>query len=419
MKRDIIYNIMAIVVCIMCITFQSKQKAQHIRAVQVQNVFWLTGFIVYLFNIVPYYSINGEVYVSAMLYLIGFNAVFLINPIKKKQTKFNEIAIDCDKQEKKCILASILCWVVSIPILHKTIPILIMYGPSQGMNALRYRTYGEHTIFSTPELMLIDYIIRPILLSTILLMAGEVAQKKCSIRMVIISVLDAFWLILATAGRSLLVSLVIYVLLGIVLLNGSNIFNIISRYKKYIIPCAVLSIVILQIITKRINRDNSFVKEGAIYYFSGLPFLSTMIEQDKVQSSVLFGKATLSFVYDLPVVFLRIMGIVSANTITAQQYLSGTANDALFVGDNIQTNATASTLFAFYSDFGLIGSLIGGFFLGVFANYIEKNFEKKYNCLNLGRYIFLLSLSMATTQNYPLTGIPFLMKWIFIYLLLK
>lgn len=98
-----------------------------------------------------------------------------------------------------------------------------MYGPSQGMNALRYRTYGEYSIFSTPELMLVDYIIRPVMVATILLMAEEISNKKFKYQLIIVSILDALWLVLATAGRSLFVTIILYVFWAVVIKNGFNI----------------------------------------------------------------------------------------------------------------------------------------------------------------------------------------------------
>lgn len=294
-----------------------------------------------------------------------------------------------------------------------------MYGPSQGMNALRYRTYGEYSIFSTPELMLVDYIIRPVMVATILLMAEEISNKKFKYQLIIVSILDALWLVLATAGRSLFVTIILYVFWAVVIKNGFNIKKVLSGYKRYIVPCSVLLIFIVQIISKRINRDNGLIIEGTIYYFSGLPYLSALIKNGTSQSWTLFGKATFSSIIDIPIVFLRTLGVIGHDFLTGQQTMSGQAKDFLFVGYEIQTNATASTLFPFYLDFGIVGTFLGGLLLGCFAHYVERNYTNKRDCLSLGQYIFMLSFSMTTIQNYPLTGIPFIMKWIFIYLLLK
>lgn len=109
----------------------------------------------------------------------------------------------------------------------------------------------------------------------------------------------------------------------------------------------------MQIISKRINRDNGLIIEGTIYYFSGLPYLSALIKNGTSQSWTLFGKATFSSIIDIPIVFLRTLGVIGHDFLTGQQTMSGQAKDFLFVGYEIQTNANSinsiPVLFGFWN----------------------------------------------------------------------
>ena len=55
-------------------------------------------------------------------------------------------------------------------------------------------------------------------------------------------------------------------------------------------------VIIVEIISKRVNRDSGLIEEGIIYFFSGLPYFSTMIEQGIAEPYVLLGKGTFSFI---------------------------------------------------------------------------------------------------------------------------
>lgn len=427
MKQDILFNILIILFCMLLIFIQSKKKSGFIGIIQLQNYIWLVGFLIYLFRVVKYYPLNDTVYYCSFLYLLFCNIAGLIRPkylrIGSIQVSNLSCSIDEYQQENrdrlrefKCIVASLLCWIISIPILKKSIPILIQYGSDQGLNALRYRTYGEFTIFSTPEMVLITYIIRPIFTVTIIYFAQQIAQKKITKSIAFIAIMDALWLIIATAGRALIVSMIIYIALATVAINGSNILRLIKQYKKYIIPAFVLLIVFIQIISKRVNK-RSFIEEGIIYFFSGLSYFSTMLNQGIAEAFSLFGKGMLSFLIDPVVLGLKIFGVSSFSG--GSQYLSTLANAILPIGENLTTNATASTLLTFYSDFGIIGAAVGGILIGRLAVHVESRLEQDFCPVSFGRYLFVISGIVVTFQNYPFVGSVAMMTWIFLGILLK
>lgn len=427
MKQDILFNILIILFCVMLIIIQPKKKSRFIGIIQLQNYIWLVGFLIYLFRVVKYYPLNDNVYYCSFLYLLFCNIGSMIRPDflkigsirERNQSGFIDDYQQDNRErsrEFKCIVASFFCWILSIPILRKSIPILIQYGSDQGLNALRYRTYGEHTIFSTPEMLLITYMIRPIFTVTIIYFAQQIAQKRITMRIAFIAIMNALWLIIATAGRALIVSMIIYIVLAIVAINGSNILQLIKRYKKYIIPGFVLLIVFVQIISKRVNK-HGFIEEGIIYFFSGLSYFSTMLNQESAEAFCLFGKGMFSFIIDPVVLVLKFFGVSSFSG--GSQYLSTLANTILPIGENLTTNATASTLLTFYSDFGIIGAAVGGLLIGRIAVHVENRVEQDFCPISFGRYLFVVSGIVITFQNYPFVGSVAMMTWIFLGILLK
>lgn len=426
-------NILMIFICIMFIMINKLGHCPNLSAVQIQNFIWLLAFVLYLIKIVDYYPLSEIVYLMTFLYLFGFN---IANFGKNKtilytnytfETNYQSISSDIENRieyenstyqriGKRCIVASVISWGLSIPILRKSIPILLQYGLSEGMNALRYRTYSEYTIFSTLEMCLMNYIIRPIFIVTIIFMAEQIALRKKGKMLILVSLADAFLLVLMTAGRAMMVSLVLYVFFAIVLLHGVKILNILKKYRKYIIPAVIVLTVIIYISTKRINRDVNIFQELIIYYFSGPHYFSSMLREEIAKPFVLMGKGILSPIIDLPIFVSKYFGF---NLSGGSQYLSTLANPSLSIGNGVATNATASTLLAFYSDFGIIGPLLAGFVLGKFSLRQERKLAFDFNSLNFAKYLFIVVGVAISVQNYSFVGIATSMTWIFMMILLK
>lgn len=430
MKEDIIFNIFTIFTCLFLIFLQINKKSRYLNIIQLQNIIWLAAFLIYLFRIVDYYPLNNQVYFCILLYLIFCNIASLIPPVSlpairignKSNNVLNDLYLkyvdDINQRvSKKCILGSVGCWIVSIPMLRKSIPVIIRYGPSNGLSALRNRIYSQFCIYTTFEMLLITYIIRPVLIVSVIYFAQMIAQKKVNKKYAVVAVLDAFWLILATAGRALLVSMVMYIVLAVIAYDGMNVLRLLKKYKKYVIPGFILGVAIIEIISLRVNKKHGFIEEGILYFFSGFSYFSTMINQNIAEPFHLMGKGMFSFIIDPLVLFFKALGINFMSG--GSQYLSTLANPILPIGPDMTTNATASTLLTFYSDFGILGAAIGGFLIGRISVNTESQINKDCNPVTFGRYLFVICGVVTTVQNYPFVGSAAIMTWIFLGLLLK
>lgn len=418
MSGSIILNFMVILVCVFFIVINRINKHSYRSIVQIQNIMWLLAFVIYLTGIIKYYEFYPPVYICVFGYIIAFNLACYKNTMNVCISINDELvtSVADKKKSNRCIWASAVTWGLSLGILQKTILVLVNYGLSAGLNILRYKAYIENSMFSTMEICLITYIMRPIFVVTIILFAQQVSLRKVNIKLAIAAIIDAFMLVLLTAGRSMLVSLVIYVFFAVIFVNGTNILKLIKKYRKYLIPMLVLIIAIAYISSMRVGQDRDMLTEMAIYLFSGVPYFSGMLKNDMIKPFVFWGRGILSPIFETPLLLLRLLGV---NIEAATQVMSHITKQSLMIGENVGINATASTLLVFYADFGYLGPIIAGIALGKFATSCERKLSLNSSSLNYAKYLFLVGAFFASVQNYQLSGVATFMTWVLICILLK
>lgn len=419
--ESILLNIIMIILCIFFIYLNKKNGAATFSIVQIQNYIWLMAFVIYLSNVFEYYEMSVIVYICAFFYLVTFNLVNLgkrYSVIEKFESEDRENIVTSIMDKKKstrCILFSIIGWGLSFFILRKSIPIIQSYGFVIGLKVLRNSFY-DYTIFSTLEHCIVSYVIRPIFTVAIILLAQQISVYKINKKLCIVVVVDVFLLLFMTAGRAMMVNLVMYVIGAIITMNGGYIKNLWRKYKKYIIPAAILLVIMVQISSTRIDRDGGVFSEICIYYFSAMPLFSKLLQCGEIQAFSLLGKALFGFIYDTIALFDVFIG---GNMQGASQIVSNIAATAYYVAPEININATVSTLLPFYMDFGVIGTIFGGLAVGWFAKYSEKKVVCKFNSLNYARYLFVLMGIITSIQNYAFGNVTTFVTWIYMSFLLK
>ena len=111
--------------------------------------------------------------------------------------------------------------------------------------------------------------------------------------------------------------------------------------------------------------------------------------------------------------------MLGLNIPLASQIISHLTARVIEVAPGIYTNATASTLLAFYLDFGALGMIASGTILGYFTKRYENNVVLRFNPLSFGRYLFLVVGIASSIQNYYFGNITTLMTWLFLGVLLR
>lgn len=399
------------------------QGFDNYSIVQIQNLFWIIGFFIYSINLLDFYvDFHPNVYICSFLYLTAFNVFYYKKSpsvYKILNSRDNDVLSNLakGKRENRCIILSLAAYFLSIPILYKSVPVLLTSDSiSDGMNYLRWQTYGDNSIFTTLDHMTRDYIIRPIFFVTILYTSVRIALRKISFKMFFIAFLDALMLVVLSAARALIVSFVLYVIVSVLTFNRMNIRKIWEYYKSYLIPAICFVAFSVTLMLFRVSRDNNAFVEFLHYIYGGIPYFSEMMYKDSVNEFQFYGQATLSAIIDNIGLILRFLG---ERIELASNYISHLSNENLQIGKDSYTNATASTLLPFYLDFGFFGEVLAGSLWGYICCSFENLTAKKMNILNLCRYLFLLLGFAFSIQNYSMGGPTVLVTWIMMWLLLK
>lgn len=410
-----ISSIFMIILIISLIFINSRIKRETLNVAQIQNIIWLTAFVLYATNFFNYYPISEEVCILAGIYLISFNFAYLgkHNYLSINEDLLADLAnsVEEARVRKRVIVSSCLSWILALPLLLKSLPILSQYG----MSAMRWILYGEQSYFSGLEMCIISYIIRPIATVAILFFAEEIATKRIRKSIVFVVLADAFLLILLTAGRALLEQLVIYVALVLLVVYGANIKKILYEYRKYLIAAVIILVLIVQVSSQRISRSNGAVKEVLIYIFSSMPYLSALISQGLATAQYSICLYTTSFLVQPIVLALQIFGVNLSKTFDLASFTSNLVE----IGENAKMNAVGSTLLPFYLDLGYLGPFVFGIMIALFMNRQERKLSVQHTRLAFGRYLFLVNGTILSIQNFQFSGVSTFATWVLMWFILR
>ena len=379
--------IIILIECLFFIGLNFFYKKQKFSMIQVQNYIWFLAYFLYLINFFDYYAISETVCVMTFIYIAVVNFSYLIGKIPKlefndKNLNTLEKSILSKKIEKRCLFVSVAIWIISIPLLQKSIPILL----NKGMLVMRWILYGDDPFYSGFEMCIVDYIIRPLATVTIIYFAEQITVKGATKKMAICTILNSVLLVFLTSGRALLEKLIIYSTLAILVAYGINLKKIFTRFKKYILPLVLMFIIVLCISSQRISRNNGIIKEGLIYMFSSMPYLSALIKNNLAKPMVTYGLNTFSFIIDPILLGLRFFGIKIEN----EFLLSKVTGNNIYIGKSQKMNAVGSTLLPFYLDFGYIGVILFSFIIAKFVKLVENKFAQKYDRINQNIYLYFV-----------------------------
>lgn len=413
-----IFQIIIIVECILFIIIHKSHKYSFTNIVQLQNIVWLCSYIIYLSGIFNFYPMIDKVYYASYLYLLFFNIAFVL---KNNQNRDLFSKKNIEKVKKtynskigySILFFSIIAWILSINIMKKTLPILF----SLGLNMLRYIIYSENTVLSTLEMMIINYIIRPIGIVSIIVFSIQLSLRKLEVKVLICALINSFGLIFLTAGRAMFVQLCLYVLVAMVIVNKANLKFILQKYKKYLIPTIIVLLIILSISSQRLNRDYGIIHEGIIYYVSGLPYFSKLLDTNILPNTYMYGRITFAAFLDIPILLLKYL--IGMDIELGNQIVSSLTNNTLQISPDISMNAMASTLISFYLDFGIIGICGYSFLLGLFLNYFEMKVSNNFTMYTLAMYLYFLVGIVQSIQNYQFESISNCVVIFFIYVIVK
>ncbi|MEW5568650.1 O-antigen polymerase [Rossellomorea marisflavi] len=410
-------NITIVVECIIFNFINFILFGKRLNINKAQNYVWMFAYLVYLSGYFQYYDLSIEVYIYSFTYILVFNVIYIIFGkkfnISTESLKTSILnSIENSRHNIRILgIVSVVCWIITIPLLIKSLPILI----SSSMNMLRYIVYGENSIYSTLDMMIIQYFVRPIYSITIILSAVMLTVRRYNKSFFLITIINAIMYSLLTSGRALFMQIIIYVALSLWFFYGNNIGKLFKLYKKIIIPSSIIVIAIFWVSSLRVNRSYGVIGEFVIYMTSSLPYLSILLDSGKVESYSLFGRGFLSFGLDSIGLVVRLFGI---NVPLASQTVSEITLDSLYVSPTIFTNAIATTLLDFLLEAGFIGVVIGAVISGLIAVNAENYFYKTMTTFSYILYLFILQMMFFSIQFYGLgkPSVFFIVFFMFIFI---
>lgn len=392
--------ILLTLVILFFIYLNTRLKRKKMNFAQIQNIIWLIMCFLYLTNYFDYYPVDEIVYALGILYITSFNLFYIHRNSAVIEWNGDNILhlyedVHNSKIIKRILFYSVCVWALSVPMLIKSVPLVKQYG----ILVMRYMLYSEQSYFSSIEMCAIDFIIRPMITVSIIFLVEQFLTHRMDLKIIIVTVINCFLIVLLTGGRAMLMQLVFYFALAAISVYGSNILKIIKKNLRYIVPASCLLVAILIVSSKRISNGNNVFEEMLVYIFSAPAYLSGLFREGVVKPFISYGFATFSSISETITLALRMFGI-ELNVFE----LSSITSKVIMISPSMDMNAIATTLLPFYCDFGAFGVFGFGAILGYMCKRQEIKTACNFNRINVAIYLFLANGIWLSVQNFGLSG---------------
>lgn len=407
--------IMLTFVILFFICLNTRLKRKKMNFAQIQNIIWLIMCLIYLFNFFDYYPVNGVVFALGIIYIASFNIFYIHRNSAVVEWNGDNIVrlyedVHNPKITRRILFYSACVWVLSLPMLLKSVPLVEQYG----ILVMRYMLYSEQSYFSSIEMCAIDFIIRPMITVSIIFLVEQFITHKMDIKIIIVTVINCFLVVLLTGGRAMLMQLIFYFALATISVYGSYILKIIKKNLRYVVPAACLLVAILVVSSKRISNGNNVFEEALVYIFSGPAYLSGLFREEVVKPFISYGFATFSSIIDTISLALRVFGI-ELNVFE----LSSITSKVIMISPTVDMNAIATTILPFYCDLGALGVFVFGGLLGYMCKKQEIITARSFNRINVAIYLFLANGVWLSVQNFGLSGASTFIAFILILWIMR
>ena len=289
-------------------------------------------------------------------------------------------------------------YVFSIPYLKNSIYILV----TKGIYYVREGAFnGSGGIASTAVLMIFQYVISSLFLTTIILTAIDLSNKNGSFSSIFLSLLDVVLYTLLFAGRFMMLEAILLIIIAAIDADeNKNILGFIQKHKKLVILVLGLFIGLVFITLSR--SSNNFIKSAYVYFCGSFSYLSYLIKHEIGTNLFLLGRTLLGFIYNTVYTVLTVFfGIEyqGSNHIITQltQYM-------VPIGENITYNSMGTMLHDFIADFGVYGCIIDIAIFSYICNYIERVASVKKTDFTEALYYYTIISVVFSVLSYQFRG---------------
>ena len=274
-------------------------------------------------------------------------------------------------------------YVFSIPYLKNSIYILV----TKGIYYVREGAFnGSGGIASTAVLMIFQYVISSLFLTTIILTAIDLSNKNGSFSSIFLSLLDVVLYTLLFAGRFMMLEAILLIIIAAIDADeNKNILGFIQKHKKLVILVLGLFIGLVFITLSR--SSNNFIKSAYVYFCGSFSYLSYLIKHEIGTNLFLLGRTLLGFIYN------TVYTVITQLT----QYM-------VPIGENITYNSMGTMLHDFIADFGVYGCIIDIAIFSYICNYIERVASVKKTDFTKALYYYTIISVVFSVLSYQFRG---------------
>lgn len=313
-------------------------------------------------------------------------------------------------QNRLLYLFNFAAYIFSIPYLKNSLYIML----TKGIYFVREGAFnGTGGIASTAILMIFQYIISPLFLTTIILTAIDINNKNTSIFSIIVALINIVLYTMLFAGRFMILeALLLLLIVAIDTDMQKNIMRFIRRHMRIIILVALLFFGLVYVTLRR--SSSSFLKNTYVYFCGSFSYLSYLIDNRIGTDLFLLGKALCGFIYNTICTFLT--GFFNFEYKGSNHIITQLTQYMVPIGVNIRYNSMGTMLHDFIADFGVYGCIIDVCIYSHVCNYIERLASIKRTDFAKALYYYILISIVFSVLSYQFRGPGAFFTIFFIYL---
>lgn len=380
---------------------------EFFRINTIFNIVWSINIIFCVINPYNWFLVSNQVHVMVVSSIIIVNVCYYFFSTKQMLPD----VVDIFNMENECIfhtstiwfyMLNIFVYIELLPIVKKSLVII----RNNGFARLRVYAYDSSMgLASTAKLTIIQSIVEPIILLSIIYATVLLCLGVRKIGTMIIAISEIVLYILAFGGRGIFFDfMAIVVLTAFVIYRKAVLEWIFSR--KTVLLLIILGVCIsIYIISLRMSATSTITKTILSYFAAPFVFLSESLKHGNIEFGYTKGTGIFSFIATPSILMMKAIGV---NIDLPVAYVSQRFNGFIRISDMGDLyNSLATMLGMFLFDFGYWGIAIGSLLIGGICALFERIFIEKKNMTSFVLFLFIALNIIKTVRSYPFSSNAF------------
>ena len=403
-------SILLFLIFIVCIICTPKKYKTIANPVFIFTLLWAMIMEISREQIYGLYPGSNETRIIIAVGVIFFVIGYILSLISKNfkfnnSKKVNDNEYSYQMRYYLLYTLAIICIIYYIPNFIKSM-ILLFQGNS--MNTIRTLTQSNNTNIPINNLIS-NFIILPSATALEVLAVADFWAGKRDKKLFIFTVILIVLRIISDAGRTPLINLVIYMVIGYFITHRKiykknseeKIKN--NKDKKLIKKYGIVGGIIILITS--ISRASSTLLRQICFYFGMSPIIFTnWKEAVDVQGLVTYGLTSLNGLFFSIVYFIKNIFNLQYPALLKSSYDMIALTDSFWVDiaqGGIKANAYVSAFWFFYTDGRIIGVILGMLLYGWIVSKSFINVTNKQNIKNISIFLILFQGMFMSFIRFP------------------